>query len=41
MANSERQQQDTPNELLGGLIERVTFHNEGAPRKTPSCPSFW
>jgi len=29
MANSERQQQDTPNELLGGLIERVTFHNEG------------
>ena len=29
MAYSERQQQDTPNELLGGLIERVTFHNEG------------
>ncbi len=29
MANPERQPQDTPNELLGGLIERVTFHNEG------------
>ncbi|MGC9129016.1 MAG: YrrC family ATP-dependent DNA helicase, partial [Acidithiobacillus sp.] len=29
MATPERQPQDTPNELLGGLIERVTFHNEG------------
>jgi exodeoxyribonuclease V alpha subunit len=28
MAKPERQKQDTPNELLGGLIERVTFHNE-------------
>jgi exodeoxyribonuclease V alpha subunit len=29
MAKPERQKQDTPDELLGGLIERVTFHNEG------------
>ena len=28
MAKSERPQQDVPTELLGGLIERVTFHNE-------------
>ncbi|MGC9161820.1 YrrC family ATP-dependent DNA helicase, partial [Acidithiobacillus sp.] len=30
MAKPERQKQETPNELLGGLIERVTFHNEGS-----------
>ncbi|WP_010637990.1 helix-hairpin-helix domain-containing protein [Acidithiobacillus thiooxidans] len=28
MAKSERPQQDVPTELLGGLIERVTFHND-------------
>ncbi len=30
MAKLERQKQDTSNELLGGLIERVTFHNDGS-----------
>ena len=30
MATPERQKQDVPNELLGGLVERVTFHNEGS-----------
>ncbi|BDB14845.1 hypothetical protein ANFP_21650 [Acidithiobacillus ferrooxidans] len=30
MAKPERQKQDIPNELLGGLVERVTFHNEGS-----------
>jgi exodeoxyribonuclease V alpha subunit len=29
MAKPERQKQDTPDELLGGLIERVTFHKTG------------
>ena len=30
MTKPERQKQEAPNELLGGLIERVTFHNEGS-----------
>ena len=30
MAKPERQKQEAPNELLGGLVERVTFHNEGS-----------
>ncbi len=29
MSKREQNQQDSPNELLGGLVERVTFHNEG------------
>ena len=37
LAKPERQKQDIPNELLGGLVERVTFHNEGSGMNSPSA----